>query len=125
MANYKITQDDGFFHLKFLAQVELDTVQEAYFELLRTQGFMPESHTLWNFENAILLLSITDMHQIADAVIAAADLRASSARSAFFVPDAHDAALLKNYITLVAHYPVEFRLFSDYSESVAWLRSTS
>lgn len=123
MAKYQITNNEGYFHLKFLAQVDLETIQCAYPDLLRHKDFTPESHTLWDFKDAIVLLSIPDMHVIANAVIDSAHRRADTAKSAFFVPDPHDAALLENYITLVAHYPVEFKIFSEWQQSVRWLAS--
>ena len=121
LAKFEITNKGAFFHLKFVSQVDLETIRTAYPALLTQKDFTPESHTLWNFEDAIILLSIADMHVIAEAVIAAADKRAESAKSAFFVPDPHDAALLENYITLVAQYPVEFRIFDDWQQSIDWL----
>lgn len=121
LQKFEITKKTTYFHLKLFSQVDLESIQTAYSNLLSQKDFTPESHTLWNFESAIVLLSIPDMHVIAEAVIAAADKRAESARSAFYVPDPHDAALLENYITLVAHYPVEFRIFSDWQESIDWL----
>jgi hypothetical protein len=123
LAQYLITKQASYFKLKFLAQVEPETIHEAYSLLLNSDGFERETHTLWDFEDAVILMSTTEMRKIAEAVIASADKRANTAKSAFFVPDTHDAALLKNYITMVAHYPVEFELFDNFKTAVEWLNS--
>ena len=121
MSQYQIIRKDDYFLLDFQIQVELETVQLAYAELLSHPQFTQTSNTLWDFEDTIVALSIPDMHKMADAVTSASLKRAESAKSAFVVSDDNDARLLQNYITMVSHYPVEFRMFSCYELAEIWL----
>lgn len=123
MGEYKIIQQSDYFLLNFSGQIELSTVMASYSALLQLPGFVSESHSIWNFEESMLNLSISDIHQLADGVTASAGRRSNDAKSAFVVSDPSDTVTLENYITLTSHYPVEFELFSNLRSAEKWIRT--
>ena len=69
----------------------------------------------------MLDLSMADLRQIADAVTSSAEQRSGNAKSAFVSADATDKATLENYVTMTAHYPVEFEIFTNFDTAWRWV----
>jgi hypothetical protein len=119
--SFEIRQEAGFYLLDFPSVVGKKMVISAYSSLLKQKSFNTKSHTLWDFRESIVDLSMNDINEVAQAVTSAGDQRSDKARSAFITSDPSDTAILQTYITATAHYPVEFRLFDDYQQGIDWL----
>ena len=120
--NFKIQKRDEYFLLDYSDRVDLNSIISSYSTLLQNPEFKKDSHTLWNFTKSLLDLSLEDIHKIAEAVIAASQQRANTARSAFVVQDPSDKAILQTYITETARFPVEFKIFDNERDGVNWLK---
>ena len=119
--SFEIRQKSGFYLLDFSQTVDKPLVIEAYSSLLKQDNFNRQSHTLWDFRESLLDLSIQDLNEIALAVTSAGEQRSNKARSVFVVSDPSDKTILQTYITATAHYPVEFRIFDNYQNGLVWL----
>jgi len=119
--SFKIHQKAGFYLLDFSQTVDKQLIFDAYSSLLKQDNFGRQSHSLWDFRDSLIDLSIQDINEIANAVTSTSDQRSSQARSVFVVSDPSDRAILQIYVTATAHYPVEFRIFDDYLKGVTWL----
>lgn len=119
--SFEIRQEPGFFLLNFSQTVDKQLVFDAFSSLLVQDNFDKRSHTLWDFRESLVDLSIQDISDIARAVTLASEQRSNQARSVFVASDPSDTAILQTYITATAHYPVEFRIFNDYQKGVDWL----
>lgn len=119
--SFETRQQSGFYLLEFSQTVDKQQVINAYTSLLKQDGFNRESHTLWDFRESLIDLSIQDLNEIANAVTSAGEQRSNQARSVFVVSDPSDKTILQTYVTATAHYPVEFRIFDDFQKGVDWL----
>ena len=119
--SFKIHLKSDFYLLDFSKTVDKQLIMEAYSSLLKQSDFDRQTHTLWDFRESLVDLSIQDINEIANAVTSAGEQRSNRARSVFVVTDPSDTAILQTYVTATAHYPVEFQIFDNYQKGVDWL----
>ena len=119
--SFKIHLKSDFYLLDFSKTVDKQLIMEAYSSLLKQSDFYRQTHTLWDFRESLVDLSIQDINEIANAVTSAGEQRSNRARSVFVVTDPSDTAILQTYVTATAHYPVEFQIFDNYQKGVDWL----
>lgn len=119
--SFQIVQKKGYFLLSFSEFSDKKKIDATYKALLKEENFSKDSHTIWDFRNSIVNLSINDINQIAESVTSSSNLRSDKARSAFLVTEPTDTTVLQTYVTATSHYPVEFKIFRDYELGIKWL----
>jgi hypothetical protein len=124
MTNYLITPKDSYFLINFIDKADKPSVIAAYAELINHDDFHLETHTIWDYSNAVVELTIPDIQEISELVRGSSDKRSSNAKAAFIATDPSDRISLQNYITATAFYPVEFMLFKDMRSALEWLSNT-
>ncbi|TQV75239.1 hypothetical protein FLL45_09900 [Aliikangiella marina] len=118
---FKIHQHRKYFLLKYSGRVDKDLIIQSYSGLFNEPNFNSESHTIWDFTQSVLDMSLEDIRNVAEAVVSVSNKRSNSARSAFIVTDPSDKAIIETYITETSRFPVEFEIFEDIREGESWL----
>lgn len=121
MKNYTVTHHGHYFLIEYVEKADKESVIEAYAEVLNHPEFNLEAHTIWEFREAMVELSIPDIQEIAELVRLSSEKRSSNSKAAFIATDPSDRISLQNYITATAFYPVEFKLFETMKAAVNWL----
>jgi hypothetical protein len=124
MKNYTVTHRGHYFLIKYVEKVDKETVIKAYAEVLNHPKFNLEAHTIWEFREAIVELSIPDIQELAELARSSSKKRSSNSKAGFIANDPSDRISLQNYITATALYPVEFKLFETMETAVNWLNES-
>ncbi|MBV1911666.1 MAG: hypothetical protein KUG78_20405 [Kangiellaceae bacterium] len=117
----KINKCLNYYILDFTGQISKSLISQAYLDLIKRSDFDIDIHTIWDFQDAFLDISIAEFRQIAEIVTSSDAPRSNQSRSAFITMESADKISLESYITFTAHYPVEFKIFDSFDDAETWI----